>query len=128
MSGTGATVGDVYEVFRGIVKDVVAFGPKRKRPIVCVAENRHRPAVAYWRGVSRTSSRPIQGNDVLASPAQHERGLDKAGHWQFRWVHEVLKSKVGTPSCVLLGSLSAEERKAVLKRYKNRLNNSDVIP
>ena len=86
--------------------------------MACVAQSKFDPET--WRAMARSSTdgRPHEGD--VHSPIQEDIGLDREGHWSLRWLHDVLKTKTGTPACSCLGCLSEPERSQVLNLYRNR--------
>lgn len=109
-------LGDVYWVYRSVTNEPAAFGEKKARPCGCVAPRPFDPTV--WTALPRLTT-GISSRD-LPSPALPQIGLDRAGAWSLRWVHEVHKNKTGGEACRFLGALPEGERTRLATYYRNR--------
>ncbi len=111
--------GDVYYVYRRTTTAPWTLS-KPSRPMACVAKRP--PESDTWKAMARSSTdgRPEQGD--IFSPVQPALGLDKAGHWSLRWLHDVLREKTGTQACEFRGELTDPEKSQVLALYRNRHN------
>jgi hypothetical protein len=116
MPGAIAQLGDVYWVYRNVTENPGAFGEKKSRPCGCVASRPSDPTT--WTALPRLTS-GIRPED-LPSPALPDIGLDQAGAWSLRWIHQVLKSKTGGAACQFLGALPGSERVRLADFYRSR--------
>lgn len=109
--------GDVYYVYRNTTTAPWTLS-KPSRPMACVAKRP--PESETWKAIARSSTDGRPENGDIASLIQPDLGLDKAGYWSLRWLHDVLREKTGSPACEFRGELAEPEKGEVLNLYRNR--------